>query len=180
MQMLERRGIRRPPMVQALRNVRLAAHTAGQHLADDPMLLFLQVSRRLPSSVVRPLARLTCAVAPKGSTAVPVLLAALMRGDADDVSDACGSPRTGTSRVRRPGSWRTSRWWPDKPELSDLLLAGAGNAPGLKSAQARRLWYAGDLSGAVAVLERVQPRGTAAAGAAGRRGRRVHRARRPH
>lgn len=140
-------------MIQVLRNMRLAAHTAGQHLADDPMLLVLQISRRVPASVVRPLARLSCAAAPRGSFAVPVLLAALTRGDSDDVS------RRLRIAVDRNVSGEKARRLADiglvanQPELSDLLLAGAGNAPGLKSAQARRLWYAGDLSGAVGVLE---------------------------
>lgn len=140
-------------MIQALRNLRLAAHTAGQHLSDDPVLLFLQASRRVPSSVVRPLARLTCAAAPKGSAAVPVLLASLTRGDTDDVSRRlriAAGRRVSGEKARKLADIALVA---SLPELSDRLLAGAGTAPGLKSAQARRLWYAGDLTGAVAVLE---------------------------
>lgn len=139
-------------MIQALRNLRLAAHTAGQHLADDPMLLFLQVSRRVPSSVVRPLARLTRAAAPQGSTAVPALLASLTRGDTDDVSRRLRIAAVRNVSGKKARKLADIALVANQPELSDLLLAGAGNAPGLKPAQARRLWYAGDLSGAVAVL----------------------------
>ncbi|WP_226760452.1 glycosyltransferase family 4 protein [Arthrobacter sp. SO3] len=133
--------------------MRLAAHTAGQHLADDPMVLFLQLSRRVPASVVRPLARLACSVAPRGSVVVPVLLASLTRGDVDDVARrlrlAADRKVTG-EKARKLADIALAA---HLPELSDLLLAGAADAPGFKSAQARRLWYAGNLSGAVAVLE---------------------------
>ena len=115
------------------------------------MLLLLQVSRRVPSAVVRPLARLTCAAAPAGSSAVMVLLASLIRGNNDDVSRrlqlAAGRNVSG-GKARKLADIALVA---NQPELSDLLLAGAANAPGLKSAQARRLWYAGNLSGAVDV-----------------------------
>ena len=52
-------------MIQLLTNVRLAANTVLQHLTDDPMVLSLQLSRRLPASVVHPAARLVCAIAPE-------------------------------------------------------------------------------------------------------------------
>ncbi|MCU1531357.1 MAG: hypothetical protein JWO49_928 [Arthrobacter sp.] len=140
-------------MIQLLRNARFAAHTAGQHLTDDPMVLFLQLSRRLPARVVRPLARLACAVAPKSSLAVPVLLAALTRGDDGDVQ------RRLRLAVARNVSGEQARRLADialvagLPEMSDLLLAAARNARGLKAAQARRLWHDGSVSEAVAVLD---------------------------
>ena len=140
-------------MIQSLRNLRLAAQTAGQHLTDDPMVLFLQLSRRLPSAVVRPLARLTTAAAPSGTVAVPVLLASLMSGDDDDVS------RRLRLAVDRHVAGEKARKLADialvanRPELSDVLLSAAGNASGLKSARARRLWHDGNLSSAVVVLE---------------------------
>ncbi|MET4094674.1 glycosyltransferase family 4 protein [Arthrobacter sp. UYCu712] len=146
-------------MIQVLKNARLAAHTAGQHLTDDPMVLFLQVSRRLPSAVVRPLARLTCAAAPKSSAAVPVLLASLLCGDDDDVS------RRLRLAVDRQVTGEKARKLADialvanRLELADLLLSGAAQAPGLESALARRLWHDGNLSGAVAVLNGSRPAG---------------------
>lgn len=139
-------------MIQVLKNLRLAAHTAGQHLTDDPMVLLLQLSRRLPHAVVRPLARLTCEVAPGTSAGVPVLLASLMRGDQSDVI------RRLRLAADRNVAGETSRRLADialvanQPELSDLFLSAAKNARGHRSAQARRLWHDGDLSGAVAAL----------------------------
>jgi glycosyltransferase involved in cell wall biosynthesis len=139
-------------MIQLLRNARFAAHTAGQHLTDDPMVLFLQLSRRLPATVIQPLARLTCAVAPKSSLAVPVLLASLARGDDGDVE------RRLRLAVDRNVSGEPARRLADialvanLPEVSDILLAASRNARGFKGAQARRLWHDGSISGAVAVL----------------------------
>ena len=140
-------------MIQTLRNVRLAAHTAGQHLTDDPMLLFLQVSRRVPAPVVRPLARFACSAAPRGSIAVPVLLASLTRGDTDDVSRRLRIAADRNVSGEKARKLADIALVANQPELSDLLLAGAGTAAGFKAARARRLWYSGDLSGAVAVLE---------------------------
>ncbi|MGP4033807.1 glycosyltransferase family 4 protein [Pseudarthrobacter sp. 1C304] len=150
-------------MIQALRNLRLAAQTAGQHLTDDPMLLFLQVSRRVPPASARNLARLTSAMAPHGSVSVPALLASLIRGDGDDVSRRlrlAADRNVSGERARRLADIALVA---NRPDLTDVLLAGAGTAPRLGSAQARRLWYAGDLSGAIAALD--------GAGRAGRRQR---------
>jgi glycosyltransferase involved in cell wall biosynthesis len=139
-------------MAQLLNNVRLAATTAWQQLSDDPVVLFLQLSRRLPAAVVRPLARLGCAAAPKDSAAVPVLLASLAKGDDADVE------RRLRLAVDRKVTGERARKLADialvanRPELADLLLSAATDAPGLESALARRLWHDGNLSGAVAGL----------------------------
>jgi glycosyltransferase involved in cell wall biosynthesis len=140
-------------MAQLLNNVRLAATTAWQHLSDDPVVLFLQLSRRLPAAVVRPLARLGCAAAPKDSAAIPFLLASLAKGDDADVE------RRLRLAVDRKVTGERARKLADialvanRPELADLLLSAAANTPGLESALARRLWHDGNLSGAVAVLD---------------------------
>ncbi|WP_441406528.1 glycosyltransferase family 4 protein [Arthrobacter sp. YAF17] len=148
-------------MMQFMSNVRLAAHTALQHLTDDPMLLFLQVTRRLPVSVVHPVASLVCAIAPKDSLAVPVVLASLTRGDDADVSrrlQQAADRRVSGEHARKLADIATAA---NLPEVSDVLLAGARNSRGLKSAQARSLWHAGAVSDAVSVLE--------GSGASGRR-----------
>jgi glycosyltransferase involved in cell wall biosynthesis len=150
-------------MIQVLKNTRLAAHTAGQHLTDDPMVLFLQLSRRLPASLVRPAARLICSVAPRNCTALPVLLASLMRGDDGDVVRrlrlAADRNVTG-EKARRLADMALVA---NRPELSDTFLSAAAGARGIKSAQARRLWHDGNLTEAVAVLD--------GSGSAGRRQR---------
>lgn len=150
-------------MIQLLTNVRLAAHTVLQHLTDDPMVLAIQLSRRLPASVVHPVSRLVSAIAPKNSLAVPVLFASITRGDEGDVARrlrlAADRKITGV-HARRLADIALAA---NLPAFSDLLLAGARNSRGYQSAQARRLWYEGAMSAAVAVLD--------GAGAAGRRQR---------
>ncbi len=140
-------------MAQLLNNARLAATTAWQHLSDDPVVLFLQLSRRLPAAAVRPLARLACAAAPKDSAAIPVLLASLARGDDADVERrlllAADRFVTG-DKARKLADIALVA---NRPELADVLLSAAADTPGVESALARRLWHDGNLSGAVAVLE---------------------------
>jgi glycosyltransferase involved in cell wall biosynthesis len=140
-------------MIQILTNVRLAAHTAGQHLTDDPILLALQLSRRLPPALVRPLARFACALAPKRSVAVAIVLSSLVRGDNADVVRRLRLAVDGNVTGSRAASLADIALAANRPEVADELLAGAGSAPRLQSVQARRLWYAGNLNGAVAVLE---------------------------
>ncbi|MDQ0849751.1 glycosyltransferase involved in cell wall biosynthesis [Arthrobacter sp. B3I9] len=146
-------------MIQVLRNSRLAAHTAGQHLTDDPMVLVLQLSRRLPAALVRPLARFTCAVAPELSTAVPVLLASLMRGDEDDVVRRLRLAADRNVTGEKARKLADIALVANKPELSASFLSSAGGAAGFKPAQARRLWHNGDLSEAVAALDGSGPAG---------------------
>ncbi|MDD1477235.1 glycosyltransferase family 4 protein [Arthrobacter sp. H16F315] len=146
-------------MIQFLRNVRLAANTARQHFTDDPIVLFLQLTRRLPASLVQPIARLVCAMAPKNSFAVPVVLASITRGDGADVSSRlqCAADRHISSEHAR--KLADIAIVANLPELSDVLLAGARNSRDFKSAQARRLWHDGAVSDAVSVL-----RGSGASG----------------
>jgi glycosyltransferase involved in cell wall biosynthesis len=148
-------------MIQLLANARLAAHTVLQHLTDDPMVLALQLSRRLPASVVHPVARMVCAVAPRNSLSVPVLLASLTRGDDGDVARrlrlAADRKVTGV-HARRLADIAIAA---NLPSISDALLAGARNSRGYQSAEARRLWHDGSMSAAVAALE--------GSGASGRR-----------
>lgn len=139
-------------MIQFLTNVRLAASTALQHLTDDPMVLYLQLSRRLPTSVVQPVARLVCGIASKSSVAVPVLLASMARGDDSDVVrrlQLAVERRVAGEQARKLADLALAA---NLPVISDVLLGGALGCRGLKPAQARRLWHDGELSRAVAVL----------------------------
>ncbi|WP_306906852.1 glycosyltransferase family 4 protein [Arthrobacter pascens] len=148
-------------IIQILRNLRLAAHTAGQHFTDDPMVLILQLSRRLRQTVVRRLAHVVRAATPKDSVAVPALLASLVIGDDGDV---CRRLRLATDRkvtgekARRLADIALVA---NRPELGDVFLARSGLARRYQAAQARRLWHDGNLTGAIAVLE--------GSGASGRR-----------
>lgn len=140
-------------MIQFLLNARLAAHTALQHLTDDPIVLYLQLSRRLPSALIRPLASMVSAAAGERSAAVPVLLASMTRGDERDVARRlrlAADQRVSGERARRLADIALAA---NLPEVSDILLAGAQHSRGLAAARARQRWHDGDLSEAVAVLD---------------------------
>ena len=145
-------------MMQLLNNVRLAQGVVRQHLTDDPVILFLQLSRRLPSAVL-PLAKRVCRLAPKNSTSAAVLFAALAAGDDADVERRLRIAAGGTVHGERARRLADVALAANLPEVSDVFLAKAGTAQRLKQARARRLWYDGHVSEAVQALD-----GSAAAG----------------
>jgi glycosyltransferase involved in cell wall biosynthesis len=149
-------------VIQLFKNARLAVGIVSQHVVDDPLLLYLQTARRL-HAVVRPLGRVVSAAFPKDSVAVPALLAAMINGDDADVKRRlklalCGDVKG--EQARRLADIALSA---NLVEISDTLLARAGNVPGRNSVLARRLWHEGNLSGAVTARD--------GSGAAGRRQR---------
>ncbi|QYF89874.1 glycosyltransferase [Arthrobacter sp. PAMC25284] len=138
-------------MVQLLKNARLAAGVVSHHLIDDPVVLFLQLSRRLPAAVL-PLAKRFCRWAPKDSISAAVLFAALAAGDEADVErrlNLAADARIGVEQARRLADIALAA---HLPSLADRFLARAGGARRFRPARARRLWYAGAVSEAVAVL----------------------------
>jgi glycosyltransferase involved in cell wall biosynthesis len=149
-------------MMQLLKNVRLAQGVVRQHLTDDPVILFLQLSRRLPSAVL-PLAKRLCKLAPKNSTSAAVLFAALAAGDGADVERRLRVAADGSVEGERARRLADVALAANLPALSDDFLAKASTAQRLKQAQARRRWYDGDVSGAVEALN--------GSGAAGQRQR---------
>lgn len=137
-------------MTRLFRNIRLAAGVASAHLTDDPFLLLLQLSRRLPSRLVGPIAAATARLAPGDSSAIPVLLATLVQGDDAEVerrllqaSAATGEPARRLADVALAAQL---------PALADDFLGRAEGAPGLDGARARRLWYDGAVTDSVTVL----------------------------
>jgi glycosyltransferase involved in cell wall biosynthesis len=151
-------------MTQLLRNVRLAAGVARNHLTDDPLLLLLQLSRRLPARLVRPLSAAIVRCAGPDSAAVPVLLATLMAGnDAELKRRLSLAAQAGVAGecARRLADVALAG---DLPALADDFLRRANAAPHLAQARARRFWYDGAVGDAVAVL---------AAGGRARRGQRA-------
>lgn len=138
-------------MIQLIKNVRLTGGVVLRHLADDPVILFLQMSRRLPGAAL-PLARLICRYSPRRSVGVPVLLASLARGDRDDVKrrlQLAAYRNVKGERARRLADIALAA---DLPDVADVHLAAAQGAPGLPSSLARRFSYDGALSEAVHVL----------------------------
>ncbi len=132
------------------RNGRLAAATVLEHLGDDPAVLALQVSRRLPAPLVRPLA----AAASRAPGQLLPALAALVQGRKADVADRL-------ARTADSGGARSKVRLADVataaalPELADKLLAAVPDSTrGWAGAEARLCWYRGDMSGAVNELGR--------------------------
>lgn len=138
-------------MIQLLKNARLAAGVVRQHLADDPVVLFLQISRRLPSAVL-PLARVLHRRAPEGSASAVVLFAALAAGDEADVErrlNLAADRGLAGEQARRLADIALAA---HLPSLADRFLSRAGGARRFRQARARRLWYAGAVSEAVQAL----------------------------
>ncbi|QPL06074.1 glycosyltransferase [Actinomyces respiraculi] len=127
--------------LQLVKNVSLLADTAWRHLSEDPLLLAVQASRRLPSSIRGRLAAAVGVGAQGGA----------VRGAlAEFLAD-----RPGPARQALASAQPRSRLGRDlAAELAVQL--GVGLPPGGQSSvavRARELWAQGDLSGAVAVLE---------------------------
>jgi glycosyltransferase involved in cell wall biosynthesis len=138
-------------MMQLLRNARLAGSSVRQHLTDDPVTLFLQIARQLPSAAAH-LAKRLSRLAPKDSTSSVVLFAALAAGDGVDVERrlrlAADSNITG-ERARHLADVALAA---NFPVLADSLLAKAGGARRLQQSRARRLWHDGAVTEAVEAL----------------------------
>ena len=134
-----------------LRNFTLATSTAVNHLADDPMVLALQVSRRLPARFVQPLAKTVGRLLP-ASFSAPALIAAHITGD------TAGLQRRFEKAAARGVNGNSARLAADvalaagQPAWADTFLASASGASRLPATVARRKWYDGDMSGAVAAV----------------------------
>ena len=138
-------------MVQLLKNIRLTVRIVAQHLADEPVLLLVQISRRLPAAAL-PMARFVNALAPRESASVPVLLAGLTKGDDDDVVRRLKRAATRNINGQQACRMADIALAARRPELADEFIAAAGTAAGLKAVQARRLWYEGSVSAAADAL----------------------------
>ncbi|WP_026538859.1 glycosyltransferase family 4 protein [Arthrobacter sp. 9MFCol3.1] len=138
-------------MMQLVNNIRLAQSVVRQHLTDDPVILFLQLSRRMPAAAL-PLAKRVGRWAPKDATSSTVLFAALAAGDTDDVERRLRIAAAGTVQAERARRLADVALAANLPDVADILLAKAGTSRQVKQARARRLWYDGAISEAVAAL----------------------------
>lgn len=125
----------------AARNLRLLAQSAWQHLVDDPALLVVQISRRLPFGARVRAGRAVRAVAARIPAASGVeALGAYMAGD-----------EHGAERIIETADGRGARLRGEVAILVDRLdLVNVGAAP---RTLARSLWASGAMSEAVRVLE---------------------------
>lgn len=126
---------------RTLRNGRLLAASALQHLIDDPALLALQMSRRLPLSVRASAGRalLATGLHVPGGTGVAAL-GAFMAGDPERAEELLEE----SADVRAPLASEVAVLL-DRVDLLRLDAAA--------STRARAAWARGALSGAVRILE---------------------------
>lgn len=137
-----------PTASRIARNTRLLLESAVQHLLDDPALLAIQVSRRLPMGARRRIGqglRSTAARLPRGDGVAA--LGAFMAGDETAALQHLTAARAEGSRTAGEVAVLLDR--------TDLLPASAP-----ASTRARALWAAGDLSGAVESLDAAGRGGT--------------------
>lgn len=130
-----------PSPREAVRNARLLLQSAAQHLVDDPALLAVQVSRRLPFSVRVGAGRALRAVAevlPGGQGAAA--LGAYMAGDTIAARELITGKSDSRSRMRGEVVVLLERF--------DLLSAQLAPAT-----RARAAWTRGNLSEAVEILD---------------------------
>lgn len=132
--------------MNVLRNIRLTVATAVQHIDEDPVLLLLQLSRRLPASIVQPAVGIVRNIA-GGPLAAAV--AAHILGDSDrrdEILDKAHNDGASGAAAARLADVALAA---NDPLRADMLLERAGAAP---RTRARRRWYDGDMTGAVAEL----------------------------
>lgn len=152
-----------PRSVPWLRNLALTAQTVREHIVDDPVLLALQVSRRLPAAVTRPL---SAALIASGRCGAEVLeaIGQEIRGDRAAAWRALERPGRGTRPRTAPYRADAALGLSDDDRAESVLA-------GVDPAERRAAWFAassrvaahrGDLSGA-AGLAAQHPRNRALA-----------------
>ncbi|MBP2414041.1 glycosyltransferase involved in cell wall biosynthesis [Arthrobacter stackebrandtii] len=134
-----------------LKNFSLAATTALRHVSDDPVVLVLQLSRRLPAKIVQPAAKAVCKAMPS-STAPAALIAAHVAGDSNGLERRLESARANGVSGNRARLAADIALAAGQPEWADQFLPAAAGSARLPATVARRKWYDGDMSGAVAAL----------------------------
>jgi glycosyltransferase involved in cell wall biosynthesis len=146
-------------MRSLLRNLRLTCRIVADNLVEDPFQLFLQASRRLPAKYVTSAARLLTAAAPAGSTALPLLVAELLRGDQAGLTRRLQLALERTVSPGKATKLAEIALAANNPAIADQFLSASVDARGHAATLARRYWYAGAVSEAIAALE-AGPSGT--------------------
>ncbi|XAS65976.1 glycosyltransferase family 4 protein [Micrococcaceae bacterium Sec5.7] len=140
-------------MIQQFRNLRVAAATVVERLTDDPALLAVQASQRLPRTLSSGLASMSVRVFPSTSSSPVPVMGSLVLGDMADVERRV---QLASSRLTRAGRARLLAdiaLVGNRPDLSDRLATQAEGSPRYAAFAARRRWFDGDMAGAVAVLQ---------------------------
>lgn len=134
-----------------LKNFKLAATTVLEHLTEAPFMLVLLVLRRLPSSVVGPVATALAKMAPKSAKPL-FLLASHASGDDSGLLkrfENAAAQNITASQARRASEVALAA---GRPEWADTFLRQSAGAPQAAATVARRRWYDGDMTGAVEAL----------------------------
>ncbi len=128
------------------------AATVRDHLKDDPLVLVLLVSRRLPDRIARAVAPVISGFGHAAKNPVVLALACLISGDSQAVKQTIESNLFGSPRRKR--LLTEIALAADLPECADELLARIpAGARGLAGTTARRYWYDGRMTDAVAALD---------------------------
>ena len=144
-------------------NAWVTASTVAHHVSDDPIVFCLQVSRRLPSRVVRPVAA--------GLSRLPAATFPAARGTGlhivgnDDAAAATlrAAARSAGAPVRRRCA-EVALTMGDVALTETLLSELPSATRGAAATRARVAWYHGDVDGAVGGLESARRHGTATRG----------------
>lgn len=142
-----------------LRNLSLAGRTVAEHLGDDPVVLALQISRRLPARVLTPLLSATAHLPGRGTLSS---LEALLSGNRNrleaNLSNREQVSGTAGQRLRMADLAIAA----GMPKVAASLLDGVQpTARGWRGTAARLHWYSGDMSAAVRALDGGSARETA-------------------
>lgn len=142
-------------------NAAVTATTVGAHLADDPVVFWTQVARRLPDGAVRPAARvLLGAPWPAAEATAAHVLGRSQRAESQFELAADG--RFGPATTRRLADVALSM---GRVAEADRLLARVpAQLKGRAGTQARRDWHLGRMSEAVDGLRRAVSTGRATTG----------------
>ena len=141
-------------MPQLLTNLRLALATVLEHVGDDPVVLMLQISRRLPARIIRPGAEAVYRLSRKRPHSVPHLLAAFLTGRSAEltavIKQAMHDGVNGTTSRRMADIAIAT----GNTSLAHELLEGVSpTVPGRAGTSARLLWHQGHMTQAVEALE---------------------------
>ncbi|MCF3137978.1 glycosyltransferase family 4 protein [Paenarthrobacter sp. AR 02] len=139
-------------MMQIFRNMRLAVGTVKEHLYEAPFVLVLQVIRKVPSGLMRPIARVVSGLSAK-SAGPTFLIASHAAGDIPGLIrrfEALLDAGAEGERARKAAEVAIAA---GQHEWADVFLPLAAKAARTPETEARRKWYDGDMTGAVGVIE---------------------------
>lgn len=142
-------------MTQRLSNLRVAAATALEHLSDDPALLAVQIAQRLPKMASHGLATLCVRLFPSSSTSAVPAMGSLVLGDIRDMERRIQLAVRGGARASRARILADIALVAGRTDLADAVAPLASRAPRFAAFAARRKWFDGDMTAALAALKDV-------------------------